>query len=89
LTRDDVESAKPNPDLFRETAKRLEVDPTNAFVVGDTVWDMLAAQRVGALGVALLSGGYGRSELQQSGAYQIYEDPADLHARLDDFGISV
>jgi phosphoglycolate phosphatase-like HAD superfamily hydrolase len=48
---------------------------------------MLAAQRVGALGVGVLSGGYGLSELQQSGAYQIYDDPADLHAHLDEFGI--
>jgi HAD superfamily hydrolase (TIGR01549 family) len=89
VTRDDVAFAKPNPDLFREAAKRLGIDPSTAFVVGDTVWDMLAAQRFGALGVGLLSGGYGSSELQGSGAYQIYDDPADLHAHLDEFGIRV
>lgn len=87
VTRDDVAFAKPNPDLFREAANRLGIDPATAFVVGDTVWDMLAAQRVGALGVGVLSGGYGLSELQQAGAYQIYDDPADLHAHLDEFGI--
>lgn len=87
VMRDHVAFAKPNPDLFLEAARRLDVEPKSAFVVGDTVWDMLAAQRAGALGVGVLSGGYGASELQQAGAYQIYDDPADLLAHLDEFGV--
>jgi HAD superfamily hydrolase (TIGR01509 family) len=87
VTRDQVAYAKPNPDLFLAAAQRLGVPPGDCFVVGDSIWDLLAAQRAGALGVGLLSGGYGREELEQSGAYRVYEDPADLLAHLDELGV--
>jgi HAD superfamily hydrolase (TIGR01509 family) len=87
VTRDQVAYAKPNPDLFLAAAERLGVPPGDCFVVGDSIWDLLAAQRAGALGVGLLSGGYGREELEQSGAYRVYEDPADLLAHLDELGV--
>jgi HAD superfamily hydrolase (TIGR01509 family) len=86
VTRDDVEHAKPDPDLFLEAATRLGVPIESASVVGDSVWDMLAAQRARALGIGLLSGGYGREELERAGAYRVYEDPADLLAHLDEVG---
>lgn len=87
VTRDAVRYAKPDPDLFLAAADRLGVDIRSAFVVGDAVWDMLAARRAGALGVALLSGGYGREELLFSGAFRVYEDAADLLAHLDEVGV--
>jgi HAD superfamily hydrolase (TIGR01549 family) len=87
VTRDQVAYAKPNPDLFLAAAERLRVPPRDCFVVGDSIWDLLAAQRAGALGIGLLSGGYGREELEQAGAYRVYEDPADLLAHLDELGI--
>jgi HAD superfamily hydrolase (TIGR01509 family) len=87
VTRDQVAYAKPNPDLFLAAAERLGVPPGDCFVVGDSIWDLLAAQRAGALGVGLLSGGYGREELEEAGAYRVYEDPADLLAHLDELGI--
>src|SRR3970282_2104875 len=62
VTRDDVEHAKPDPDLFVEAALRLGEPITDAVVVGDSVWDLLAARRANALGVGLLSGGYGEEE---------------------------
>src|SRR5947209_3752879 len=77
ITREDVAHAKPDPDLFLAAAERLGVDILHSIVVGDSVWDLLAAQRAPALGVGLLSGGYGREELQQAGAYRVYEDPSD------------
>jgi len=83
VTRDQVAYAKPNPDLFIAAAERLGVPPADCFVVGDSIWDLLAAQRAGSLGVGVLSGGYGREELEQAGAYRVYEDPADLLAHLD------
>src|SRR5262245_55734546 len=58
ITRDDVKHAKPDPDLFQAAAESLGVDVAKANVVGDSVWDMLAARRARALGVGLLSGGY-------------------------------
>lgn len=87
VTRDDVQHAKPDPDLFVEAARRLGADITDAVVVGDSVWDLLAARRARALGVGLLSGGYGEDELVRAGAYRVYADPADLLAHLDELGV--
>jgi len=87
VTRDMVAHAKPDPDLFLAAASLLAIDPRHAFVVGDSVWDLLAARRAGALGIGLMSGGYGREELERSGAYRVYADPADLLARADEVGI--
>jgi HAD superfamily hydrolase (TIGR01509 family) len=87
VTRDLVERAKPDPDLFLAAAERLGVDIANCVVVGDSVWDLLAARRARALGIGVLSGGYGREELERAGAYRVYEDPADLRAHLDEVGL--
>ncbi|HXI33782.1 MAG TPA: HAD family hydrolase [Gemmatimonadales bacterium] len=87
VTRDQVEHAKPDPDLFLAAAGRLGVSVEESIVVGDSVWDLLAARRAHALGVGLLSGGYGEDELQQAGAYRVYQDPADLLKHLDEVGV--
>jgi len=87
ITRDDVTHAKPNPDLWLAAAARLGVPPEAAIAVGDSVWDLLAARRARALGVGLLSGGYGQDELERAGAYRVYEDPADLLLHIDELGI--
>jgi HAD superfamily hydrolase (TIGR01509 family) len=87
VTRDQVRHAKPDPDLFLAAAERLGVDIESAVVVGDSIWDLLAARRARALGVGLLSGGYGRAELETAGAYRVYEDPADLLLHLDEVGV--
>jgi HAD superfamily hydrolase (TIGR01509 family) len=86
VTRDAVKYAKPDPDLFLAAAARLNVPITSAVVIGDSIWDMLAARRCQALGVGLLSGGYGLDELERAGAYRVYEDPADLLDHLDEVG---
>jgi HAD superfamily hydrolase (TIGR01509 family) len=87
VTRDQVERAKPDPDLFLAAAQRLGVEIGASIVVGDSVWDLLAARRARALGVGLLSGGYGEEELERAGAYRVYQDPADLLRHLDEVGI--
>jgi HAD superfamily hydrolase (TIGR01549 family) len=87
VTRDQVEHAKPNPDLFLAAAERLGADVETSVVVGDSVWDLLAAQRAKALGVGLLSGGYGQDELERAGAYRVYQDPLDLLYHLDELGV--
>jgi phosphoglycolate phosphatase-like HAD superfamily hydrolase len=87
VTRDLVRHAKPDPDLFLAAAALLSVNPEHAMVVGDSVWDLLAARRAGALGVGLQSGGYGREELERAGAYRVYADPAEMLARLDETGV--
>ncbi|PZG19456.1 HAD family hydrolase [Nonomuraea aridisoli] len=87
VTRDLVRRAKPDPDLFLAGAALVRVDPRHAMVVGDSVWDLLAARRAGALGIGLLSGGYGREELERAGAFRVYADPADMLDRLDELGV--
>jgi HAD superfamily hydrolase (TIGR01509 family) len=86
ITRDDVRYAKPDPDLFLAAAARLGSDIQSAVIVGDSIWDMLAARRARGLGVGLLSGGYGQDELERSGAIRVYEDPADLLRHIDEVG---
>lgn len=89
VTRDQVAHAKPDPDLFLAAADRLKVDVRSSLVVGDSVWDLLAARRVNALGIGLLSGGYGQDELERAGAYRVYQDPYDLLQHLDEVGVRV
>jgi len=87
VTRDQVAHAKPDPDLFLAAAHRLEIPIEHSVVVGDSIWDLLAARRARALGVGLLSGGYGEEELERAGAYRVYADPAELLSCLDEIGV--
>jgi len=87
VERGDVARAKPEPDLFLECARRLEAPPEDCYVIGDAVWDLLAARRARMLSIGLLSGGYGADELQGSGAYRVYRDAAELRSSLDELGI--
>ena len=86
VTRDLVRHAKPDPDLFLAAAALLNVEPRHAMVVGDSVWDLLAARRAGSLGIGVQSGGYGREELERAGAYRVYSDPADMLAHIYELG---
>lgn len=87
VERGDVQRAKPAPDLFLACQKRLGVPVDDCYVVGDAVWDLLAARRAKMLSIGLLSGGYGEDELTRAGAFRVYRDPAELHASLDELGI--
>jgi HAD superfamily hydrolase (TIGR01509 family) len=87
ITRDLVARAKPDPHLFLAAAEALSVPIEDCIVVGDSVWDLLAARRARALGVGVLSGGYGREELERAGAFRVYEDPGDMLIHLDEVGI--
>ena len=88
IDRGDVVRAKPEPDLFLKCQERLGVDVRDCYVIGDAVWDLLAARRAGMLSVGMLSGGYGWDELTAAGAFRVYRDPADLHRSLDELGIA-
>ncbi|TDV62634.1 HAD family phosphatase [Pseudomonas sp. LP_7_YM] len=84
ITRDDVKYGKPDPDLFLAAAERMGVPIEDCLVIGDAIWDMLAARRCKATGIGLLSGGYDIGELERAGALRVYEDAADLLAHLDE-----
>jgi HAD superfamily hydrolase (TIGR01509 family) len=87
VERGDVLHAKPEPDLFLACQQRMGVAVADATVVGDAVWDLLAARRAGMLSVGLLTGGYGEDELVSAGAFRVYRDPEELDASLDELGI--
>jgi HAD superfamily hydrolase (TIGR01549 family) len=87
ITRDQVRYAKPDPDLFLTAAQVIGTGIRDSIVVGDSVWDLLAARRARALGIGVLSGGYGREELIYAGAFRVYEDPLDLLNHLDEVGV--
>jgi HAD superfamily hydrolase (TIGR01509 family) len=87
VERGDVLRAKPEPDLFLACQERMGVHIRDCTVVGDAVWDLLAARRAGMLSVGLLTGGYGEDELGRAGAFRVYRDPAELNASLDELGI--
>jgi HAD superfamily hydrolase (TIGR01509 family) len=87
IHRGDVARAKPEPDLFLACQAALGVTPHDCYVVGDAVWDLLAARRADMLSVGLRSGGYGSDELLDAGAFRVYDDTAELHASLDELGI--
>jgi HAD superfamily hydrolase (TIGR01509 family) len=87
IERGDVARAKPEPDLFLACQERLGVHVRDCFVIGDAVWDLLAARRAGMLSVGVLSGGYGEEELIRAGAFRVYRDTKELHDSLDELGV--
>src|SRR6266540_4343932 len=87
VERGDVARAKPEPDLFLACQQRMGVMVEDCYVVGDAVWDLLAARRAGMLSIGLLTGGYGEEELSRAGAFRVYRDPAELHRSLDELGV--
>ncbi|HET9597953.1 MAG TPA: HAD family phosphatase [Anaeromyxobacteraceae bacterium] len=87
IDRGDVSRAKPEPDLFLACQRRLGVAPDDCYVVGDAVWDLLAARRARMFGIGVLTGGYGQDELLGAGAYQVYRDAAELDSALDELGV--
>lgn len=87
VERGDVARAKPEPDLFLACQQRLGVSANDCYVIGDAVWDLLAARRAGMLSIGLLSGGYGEDELSRAGAFRVYRNPSELLLSLDELGV--
>ncbi len=80
----DVETSKPAPDIFQVALDRAEVDAEHAIVVGDTIWDIQAARKVGLDCIGVLTGGLGRGELEDAGVVAVYDDVGQLLDNLDD-----
>jgi HAD superfamily hydrolase (TIGR01509 family) len=78
---------KPEPDLFLESRKKLGVEAGECIVIGDAVWDHVAARRAGMLSVGVLTGGYGEEELYHAGAFRVYRNIAEWLQNLDELGM--
>lgn len=83
----DVEQAKPQPDIVERALSESRTDPDLAVMIGDSVWDMIAAGRAGIRGIGLLSGGIAEADLRDAGATEIYADPADLLGKISSSAI--
>jgi HAD superfamily hydrolase (TIGR01509 family) len=80
---DDVDSSKPDPDIFQAALKKAGAGPDEAVVVGDTPYDIQAACKAGLRTLAFRSGGFPEEALRQAGAVEIWDGPADLLANYD------
>ncbi|HNP31255.1 MAG TPA: HAD family hydrolase [Nitrospirales bacterium] len=77
----DVANAKPEPDIFQQTLQRSGSPPQKSIVIGDTIWDIQAAQACGLQTIAVMTGGaFSRQELSHAGAVAVYKDCAELLA---------
>jgi HAD superfamily hydrolase (TIGR01509 family) len=82
VSSDEAEESKPAPDIFGLALERAGVSPEEAVVVGDSIWDIEAAKEAGVRTAAVMTGGaFSRAELEEAGAYAVYEDCREL---LDD-----
>jgi HAD superfamily hydrolase (TIGR01549 family) len=79
----DVSESKPSPQIFLTAIRQADLDPGRTMVIGDTVWDVMAATAAGVPCTCVLTGGIGRDELMDAGAVQVYDDLGDL---LDNLG---
>ena len=87
-TSDDVDQAKPAPDLLTVAMEQHGLDPARTVVVGDTVWDVEAAQRAGVPCIAVTAGGISEQELRAAGAVEVYAGPAALCESFDASALS-
>lgn len=80
---DDVDASKPEPDVFEAALDKAGVGPDAAIAVGDTIYDVEAARRIGLATIGLTSGPYDRAQLKDAGALAVFTDIADLLAGFD------
>ena len=84
VSKGDVERSKPSPDIFETALNKFDLEPSETLVIGDALWDVEAAAKVGLEVVCVLTGGATRASLEEAGAIAVYEDVAELLAHLDD-----
>jgi HAD superfamily hydrolase (TIGR01509 family) len=80
---EDVDTAKPQPDIVNVALKRAGVDADHAVFVGDAVWDVEACNRAGVQAIGVLSGGVSRGELENAGAQAVFENAKELCEQID------
>ena len=76
---DDVDTSKPEPDIFTAALNKLgDISPKEVIVIGDSPYDAIAAGKVSLRTIGVLGGGFERDTLTKAGCVSIYQDPADL-----------
>ena len=80
-TSDDVDATKPEPDLLGVALQK--VDGASGVMIGDSVWDAVAAGKLDVPTIAVRTGGFSEAELREAGAFRVYESLVELHENLD------
>ncbi len=83
-TSADVENTKPQPDLVNSALTKANAESDDAVMVGDTTWDIRAAEAASVPTIAVRTGGFGQDELEAAGAAAVFESVAELLRRLDE-----
>ena len=83
VTSADADRSKPDPDILEVALGRVDGHAETAVYIGDAVWDMMAAQRLGMRCIGLQSGGVSEAELRTAGASEVWQDPQDVLDHID------
>lgn len=75
-TSDDADESKPEPDIIKAAFEKS--GGTSAIFVGDAVYDVSAAAKLGFPTVAVRTGGFGEEELRRAGAIHVVNDVKEL-----------
>lgn len=78
ITADDVDRAKPHPDVFEAALRQLRAKPSNVLALGDTPWDAESAGKIGVRTIGVTTGGWTVKELYDAGCIEVYKDVSDL-----------
>jgi len=84
VSKGDVSESKPAPDIFSSAVDHLSLETSRTIVIGDTVWDIEAADKLGIECVCVLTGGATREQLEEAGAAAVYEEVGELLEKLDE-----
>jgi HAD superfamily hydrolase (TIGR01509 family) len=82
-SKSDAAASKPDPDIIAVALRATGLSPDHALLVGDSVWDVVAAERAGIICIGLTCGGTSAGELRDAGAVETYDDPAALGENLE------
>jgi HAD superfamily hydrolase (TIGR01509 family) len=85
---DDVQATKPAPDLVQTALGRAEAPPAQAVMIGDSPWDVRAAEKAGVRTIAVMTGGFAEEELREAGAIAVYESVAELRCSLEETSLA-
>jgi HAD superfamily hydrolase (TIGR01509 family) len=85
---DDVDRAKPHPDVFSAALKRLGLKAKDCIALGDTPYDAEAAGKAGLRTIGVETGGWRHQELMDAGCVEAYSSVAELLQRIDESSIA-
>ena len=81
-TSDDAEKSKPAPDIVQTALAKVE--GARGVMLGDSVYDAMAAGKLDVPTLGLRTGGFSTEELTQAGVIRVFDSLLELREDLDD-----